>query len=453
MKKNLSIYLVLLLSAFVAVSCGSSDEEQYELSPFAYIRTFGIGNIKSAYPSFTSDGKDTTVVKTVSFANVAFTIDQVTGEIYNNDSLTYATDVSKVVINMSADGVPSIYNDSTGTYDNIYASDSIDFTLPRKFRVYSADASYYKDYTISINVHQVEPEKMVWDRFPAVEGVTPVRALESDGKMYLFGKNAAGDAVVAVSAVDDVAWDVTAASTLPVEAMATINIFKGKFYAVANGDVYSSSDSRQWDVVKAGTGAVAIVGASDDDGKLWISGEQGVLCSVDGVSFDAVGALPEGFPLYGVSVMSYPLCHNKGIIRYMLVGYTTSTMDGGVSVWSKLSNEENWVCYDDANNAFACPALRNVAVVRYDNFLYALGGAGIVGGNKVSAFSSFYISRDNGIVWKKNSGFYQLLPEELMGNDAAFAVAVDSRNYMWIINDGVNGGVWKGIINRLGFKK
>ena len=91
--------------------------------------------------------------------------------------------------------------------------------------------------------------------------------------------------------------------------------------------------------------------------------------------------------------------------------------------------------------------------MRFDNFLYALGGAGKVDDFEVSAFSSFFISKDNGITWKEPTGFYQYMPEGLVGNDSPFAVAVDSKNFMWIINSGADGAVRKCIINRLGFKR
>jgi hypothetical protein len=65
----------------------------------------------------------------------------------------------------------------------------------------------------------------------------------------------------------------------------------------------------------------------------------------------------------------------------------------------------------------------------------------------------FYVSRDNGIAWRPQESYYQRLPEELGGDNSQFAATVDSSNYIWIINSGDNGGVWKGILNRLGFKK
>ena len=454
MKKKFSTHFVLLLSVFAVVSCGMGEEEAAPLSPYAYIKSFSIGGIRCSYHSFTSEGKDTTIVKTMDFSTVGFTIDQHAGRIYNNDSLLFGTDVSKVAIGMSVEGVPAIYVDSTETYVSAYSSDSIDFTVPRKMRVYSSDAQYFKDYTVSVNVHQVDPEMMVWTKYPAVENVLPVRALEHDGEMFLFGRTGDGTPVVAVTAEGDAAvWNVVEIKDIPAEALATVTLFDGKFYVVSAGNVYSSADAKSWDVVAAGTDAVAIVGASEEDGRLWIAGEQGILCSSDGISFTVSEPLPKGFPLYGISVASYPLSHNPGIIRYMVVGYASESADGSATVWSRLSSEDKWVCYDNEDNAFSCPDLNGLSVVRYNGYLYALGGAGVIDGNEIDAFSSFYVSKDNGIVWKENSSYYQRLPEELAGNNAPFAVTVDSKNYMWIINAGEDGGVWKGIINRLGFER
>ena len=69
------------------------------------------------------------------------------------------------------------------------------------------------------------------------------------------------------------------------------------------------------------------------------------------------------------------------------------------------------------------------------------------------AFASFFISKDNGVSWKRNGSFYQRLPKDVAGVDRKFAATVDSRNFMWIIAGDPNGGVWKGIINRLGFNE
>lgn len=455
MKRNLATYFALFSLVFAAVSCGSSDEEEYEFSPYAMLKSFSLGNIRSAYPSFTSTGEDTLVLKTVQMTAFPFTINQVTGEVYNNDSLPFATNVSKVVTQFSVNGVASIYVDSLDSYEHFSSTDSLDFTSPRKVRIYSENAEFYKDYTIKINVHQVNPELMVWNKYPAVEGLVPVRAIEANGAMLLFGKDSSGAVTVASTALEGVpAWEAAPVSGLPADAdISTIQLFNGALYAVAEGDIYTSADGAVWTLSASETGAVAIVGASEEDGKLWIAGSQGVLWSEDGATFTVSEALPEGFPLYGVSLAVYPLNHNKNIIRYMLVGYTTESKDGEPAVWSKLSTETKWTNYKNEENKYECPALEGLAVVRYDDYLYAVGGAGTVNGREVAPLSSFYISKDNGIAWKVSTGFYQRLPEELVGDASPFAVAVDSKNFIWIINSGTEGGAWKGIINRLGFVK
>ena len=454
MKRNLATYFALLSLVFVAISCGSSDEEEYELSPYAMLKSFSLGNIRSAYPSFTSTGEDTLVLKTVQMTAFPFTINQVTGEVYNNDSLPFATNISKVVTQFSVNGVASIYVDSLDSYEHFSSTDSLDFTSPRKVRIYSEDAEFYKDYTIKINVHQVDPELMVWNKYPAVEGLVPVRVVEANGAMFLFGKDSNGAVAVASTALEGVpAWETALVSGLPADAdISTIQLFNGALYAVAGGNVYTSADGAVWTLSASDTGAVAIVGASEEDGKLWIAGSQGVLWSEDAATFTVNEALPEGFPLYGVSLASYPLNHNKKIVRYMLVGYTAEDKSGEPAVWSKLSTEAKWTNYKNEENKYECPALEGLSVVRYDNYLYAVGGAGTVNGREVAPFNSFYISKDNGIAWKVSTGFYQRLPEELVGNDTPFAVAVDSNNFIWIINSGTEGGAWKGIINRLGFE-
>ena len=78
---------------------------------------------------------------------------------------------------------------------------------------------------------------------------------------------------------------------------------------------------------------------------------------------------------------------------------------------------------------------------------------GMAEGKAVDAFSSFYISRDNGITWKAPAGFYQRMPAGLQGNEAQFAATVDSDNRIWIVCAGDKAAVWRGMINRLGFKE
>lgn len=455
MKNRLAIYFSVLMMFFVVSSC-SNDETVNTTSPYAYIKSFSIGSIRSPYPAFTAEGKDTIIYKTISFSTFPFIINQLTGEIYNSDSLFFATRVSKVVVNMNVEGVASIYNDATGTYDYFAAGDSIDFTSPRKFRITSTDGSYSKDYTISVNVHQVEPELMVWNKVASAVSLNPRKALEYDGNVYIFGTLVDRTPVFAISSVGSkVSWSAyQEVNGLPKTVdFTTVHLFNGVWYVLAAGDLYASENAADWSPVSQGNDYVAIIGASDDNGYMWLASDENIYRTPDGVTVEATGTLPEDFPLYGISTLSYALSHNKNIIRYMLVGYTDKECANAPKVWSKLSTENDWVIYDNADNPYPCPALAGLAVVRYDNSLYAFGGKGKVGDNEVEAFNSFYISRDNGVAWKAPDGFYQRMPEVLKGKNLSFVTFVDSDNYIWIITDNDEVGTLKGKINRLGFKK
>ena len=279
---------------FVVSSC-SNDETVNTTSPYAYIKSFSIGSIKSLYPAFTAEGKDTAVYKTISFSSFPFTINQSTGEIYNYDSLFFATRVSKVVVNMNVEGVASIYNDATGTYDYFAAEDSIDFTSPRKFRITSTDGSYSKDYTISVNVHQVEPELMVWNRVTGAVSLNPKKAIESGGVVYVFGTLADRTPVFTTSSVGSIMpWSAyQEVNGLPKTVdFTTVHLFNGKWYALAAGDLYASENAEDWSPVSQGNDYVAIIGASDDDGYMWLAGNGNIYRTADGETVEATGTLP-----------------------------------------------------------------------------------------------------------------------------------------------------------------
>ena len=452
MKSRFAIYLATLMM-FVVTSCFNDDDDTV-LSPYAMMTSFGIGDVKSEYPAFTSTGVDTFEVRTIQGSSYPFSINQATCEVYNPDSLPFATKVDKITMNMQLTGYAMIYVDSLGEFDYFESTDSIDFRTPRKFRITSASGEYYRDYTVSVNVHQVNPELMVWNRYAALDSVQPLRALEFAGSMYIFGEKDSCFLLSTTALQDEPSWQQVKMVGLPGTAdLATVQSFGGALYVVAGDGIYTSADGVEWSLNYGCDGALAIVGASDSDGKMWVATANELLVTADGVSYESAGALPAGFPVYGVSISSYAMNHNMGITRYMLVGYTTEAMDSDAVVWSRLSTEDNWTKYDNDNNPFPCPSLKGLSVVRYDKFLYAFGGAGVAEGASVEAFSSFYISRDNGITWKTPGGFYQRTPADLQGYDAPFAATVDSNNVMWIVCAGEKPVVWKGVVNRLGFKE
>ena len=317
MKKNLAIYLALFSLLFVDNSCMPGDDSDVSYSPYAMLESFKLGNVRSSYPAFTDDGRDTIVEKTVDFSTVKFSINQATGEVYNVDSLPYATDVSKLVVNIGVNGSASIYVDSIAAYDYFLTTDSLDFSRPRKIRVISYDTKFRRDYVISVNVHKVEPELMKWDKSASSEELAPLRVVEFGNRMCLFGdKN--GKPVVAESALDGMPLWQSAQELVGLPAvvdLSTVQCFNGSLYVVAGDGLYVSDDAVNWSLSYAASGLRSIVAASDYDSRMWVASDDALLASSDGAVFDRMGDLPAGFPVSGVSIISSQLKHYKELIR------------------------------------------------------------------------------------------------------------------------------------------
>lgn len=452
MKKSIAIYLAFFLLLFAGVSCSSDDNEiTINATPYAFISSFAIDNIRSPFHDFTVEGKDTIVEKLVSGDEFKFVVDQKAKEIYNIDSLTYGTRVDKVVTSLSYTGVPYFYDAELGEYKYYYSVDSLDFTSPLQVRITSTDGTYENYYTIKLNVHQVDPDLLVWESYQmdeAVSALTPCRLIEHDAVLYLFARDTAGAAYVAVSSAQGVpSWvlhpvDVVSAN------ISQIQLFNDVFYMLADGVLYSSLDALEWSVATDGTALVALLAVSDNGSKMWAVDGENLYYTTDGVSFTVAETLPQNFPVYGCSSASYPLVTNNKIFRTVLIGYADETMAGDVYVWSKLSTEDGWCEYEQANSIYRCPSLAGLQVLNYDNSLFALGGEGMVGDDVVVPFASFFVSKDNGIAWRLCKDYSLKLPEALKGSSSPFTSVVTADNYIWIITP---DAVWRGRINRLGF--
>ncbi len=451
MKKFSAIYLVIFSLLVIGASCSKSDETVLVTSPYAYIYSFGIGNIESPFHDLTVDGKDTIVQKLISGEEYEFVIDQKAKEVYNVDSLIFGTKTDKVCGLLSCKGTPYRYDAESGEYVFFSSSDSVDFTNPLLVKVVSTDATYTNYYTIKLNVHAVDPDLLRWEAFEPsnISSLTPVRLLENDGTLYLFGLSDAGAPVVArSSAAAASSWEVIPITVADAD-IASVMLFDGKLCMVAGGDLYVSSDAVEWALSSQGAGVDVLLSVSNGGRELWAAGGSNILRSTDAVTFETVQPLSDGFPLYGCSYACTPLATNKNIYRTTLIGYTTAEKDGDVAVWSKLSTDDAWSAFG-VESDYECPSLAGLQVVNYDDALYAFGGAGIVDKKEVKPFSLFYVSKDKGIAWKPTVKYNLQFPEELQGKETPFATAVSGDNHLWIVTP---GGVWKGIINRLTFNR
>ena len=142
--RQLKTLFILLAGLSLMASCLSGSDNEVTLYGDAAITSFTLGTLNRYTATVTTEGKDTVVKSTVTGSSYTFHIDQVNHRIYNTDSLPYGTDVSRVPVTLAT------YHNSIATIRSLESedslvyyssSDSIDFTKPRQFLVWSRTSS------------------------------------------------------------------------------------------------------------------------------------------------------------------------------------------------------------------------------------------------------------------------------------------------------------------------
>lgn len=456
MRKN-SLYLLIgcLLMSFAFTSCLDNDGTNYELTSDAIISSFSIGTIETKVPGKTAAGKDTTYVYTVNGSLYPFTIDQLSNQIYNRDSLPLGTDVSRIVASITTSYAYALTYQKNGK-DTIWTStDSIDFRQPVMFKAYAMTGAY-RQYQIKINVHQVDPDSLYWNKVDgnlSLPTTAKQKAVYCNGMMYVFVD--AGNGILQVSSSSDGRfWSGLQPVSLQnmVVDYSSIMSVEDKLYMLADKKLYVSTDGVEWNV----TGETLfdkMFAASEATRQLFtLSGDDICAVGLDDYAVQTLNRKNEFFPDENLTYSVSRLNTDNNIERLTLVGIRSASSDTTAVIWTKLSTEDNWTYYPQAsNNNQGCPRLANLSTLSYDNILYAFGGASdYVTSERIPAFESIYKSVDGGIGWIAQSNKF-MLPTEFKGREPHYSYLIDDDQYIWIFwSDGSNE-VWKGRIGYLGF--
>lgn len=162
MRKIFQACWVMMVAVFMLPSCLGSEDEVTVYDDVA-ITSFSLGTL-NRYVTKEINGKDTTYK--VSYAGSAYkmAIDQIGYRIFNGEPLPVGTDVKHVICSISVRNNALITIKSM-TSDSLYAyssTDSIDFTQPRTFRIFSTDGLHYRDYVVSVSARQHEAGTLLW---------------------------------------------------------------------------------------------------------------------------------------------------------------------------------------------------------------------------------------------------------------------------------------------------
>ena len=166
MKRYIYALCIALSSVFLYASCLRSDSSEVTVYDDVAIAEFTLAKVNRYIHTTSKSGKDSVYKKEMT-EFPTFTIDQIQFKIYNTDSLPNDCDLKHVLASISTStysgGVyfKSLDSDTLWVYSS---TDSIDFSQPRQVRVFNNTYEKFRTYEVKINQHQVETDKILWEK-------------------------------------------------------------------------------------------------------------------------------------------------------------------------------------------------------------------------------------------------------------------------------------------------
>jgi len=331
MIKKYPLYLLLTLALMTCASALTSCNDDGDDDD---ITTYSESEMTTLITAFGLDDDDDVMEN---LDSVFFTVDYDRGEIYNADSLPVGTNVTKLVavvdfLNTVKSAVftvtgGKVQSDTTINYSTS-STDSIDFSGNVTLTVTSYDESSVKVYRVKVNVHQMEPDSMMWNidwmrGLPGSSSATTMSKTVLQGDTYRCLTTDGSTCVMASS--DDpysVAWDIDTLQLPFTPQVQSFTATTSDLYVLDGDGVLqlSQDNGKTWQACEAQW--LTIIGAYDDR-VLGISGDEASGYYHDeyprrGI-FEAT-AIPDGFPITGMSQLVH--ADNSWIVtrQAMMVG-------------------------------------------------------------------------------------------------------------------------------------
>lgn len=444
--RTLPVLVALMLTAIMG-SCKSDSTYEETTSNSCVMASATLGTLNRYIYMKTSAGTDSTYISHVTGSLYPLSIDQLDGRIFNPDSLPVNTDVSKVVFSvLNATGSMTIKSLYTGQDTLVSTKDTLDCRGPRLLTVHGTDGVSSRTYTIDIRVHKEAGDSVLWQR----EGVhadlaaaTAQKAIVSGSSIYVFA-NIAGQPAVLYATTDAPASLSRTNLSRPTIDVRSIVLHRGTFYALADGELVSSQDAVAWrnvdTTLPAAFTTLPVAGsdrlvATDAAGMFYSSRDGGQTWQADETE------LARPMPQAQVQGVCIPSENDPTYEDLLVLGHH----DGTPVVWKRNIDltdavQYPWVYYPETENAdYVCPIVESSALAYYD-------GATLLLGLQDGKLATPRLSRDNGRSW--DSSIIKA-PEAVVSGSLSVVTTAD--NYI-ILYCGGSGEVWKGRINRLGWK-
>ncbi len=418
----------MLLAAMAGItSCVSDSDSETKVYSDGAISYFALGTMNRYLHTTSSTGADSVYKTTFTGSSYKFHIDQINHRIFNTDSLPIGTDVEHVLVSLTSknNGTVLIQSEEDEDILAFYSStDSIDFTNPRKFFVYSSDNSGAKtEYTVQLNVHQELADNFVWHQLKTSEILQTLSNVEAHywkEEIYISGDVDNQEKIYKVD-TNGVLSEYTAYEKELPEGIK-------KWIGTTSKEIYALSTDNRLMVLR-------------DDGTTFVE--------------DSLDDELDKLPVQDIAFVSYPLEYATNTEYALIVGNRSVDaypQEKIAMVWRKIVDNDEyapksvWTYMDHAaNNWYALPRMKHISMVAYDDGILAIGGENL--GDPTSApYDAIYQSRDDGITWKINPAYQ--LPEAFDDSATSVGMVVDKDKCLWLFC-GLTGQIWRGRLNKM----
>ncbi len=440
MRIKFLVIIASFLFVSIAISSCLDSDDAVELSSDATVHAFGLDTIYGKH--------------------YQFTIDQLNRVIYNQDSLPVGADT--IIDRILIDTFTVSGWITAGINDTLFnKADSVDLTSAvnnegMKFKVHAPDGSTYREYTLKINRHKLDPDSLVWKEMETFSSAnlaagTIQKAVILNDELWIYTNST--DAYMTSTKAGKFGWAVVStnfpsgAEPETVVNVKTANITqttdnKDHLYVVANNEVYRSTDGKSWEkVITLGSDIQSLI-ASFPGTLTGITIDGHSQISKDGIEWDLTSKtkLPENFPKE--HIYSTNFANTNNINQAMAVGMPKTKSQ--TFPWFSM-NGSDWVDLSTTSYDAFCPVLNAPVCMYYGDTFYIFGSKET---NKLDAIYSSVA----GIAWYKTEKKF-LLPKEFNDITSPYSIAIDNQNYIWVIfgGDNTKNAVWHGRLNRLGF--
>ncbi|MCQ2361249.1 MAG: DUF6242 domain-containing protein [Paludibacteraceae bacterium] len=380
---------------------------------------------------------------------IVFIVDTINNQIYNIDSVSYTSDITKVVPVVTCYSTPS----EIRINDNVWnQTDSLNVTAPFKLTIVGQDKKTVRNFTVTVCKHVVDQDKITWASLTPSgidDGLKAGKALYKWNHIILIGEDASGkNQVYSSPYAVSFEWQGTLENTIAVKTLyapKASDVPDSLFALTPDGGslvVISSDLVEKVYKMPDGVKAIDIIGEHKSDGILLLAdkgGQKLLYKYFEGAVTASSGTLPAGFPTLGSSAKCALLLDAptiKNVVESYVIGGKT---DGNDFVRNVFSTDNGWYwtsVVKEPLSSFCFEGLNSAAAVWYDKRLFLYGGR-----NK-DGLSPTYVSSDNGFSWRLARASECLPQSSVLATDIS-VISDSDDEYMYAVCGNDESGVFK----------